>query len=555
MSIDTPQRYEAEALGVTPVGDPSGSAYADRGPVPRSEAEVRGRWRRAGAGPASEASVRAEGPRPKGGERARLENSGEEGRYACDGVARTGGRVSPPAKSHGTDVIRSESLNVPDTASGAPISQTENSTARTYPPPKATRLLCCRVDAFVVAFRVALDAATEDELVERQAMANAMGAAELRLGAMAFEVKRSRKRDVVPFRNADLRALFDAQAPGGWNLEFVTSAAYLATHALTSAIDLVRAVAAAGGKIEAERLRRFDLAGDYVDFPLHHDDFKRIATRRARVDGFLAQTKDLDEASGELCRSNIREHRRPAIGVTGFTVAPGNPLMGRIYDKSAELDLAGREEKRTIEHARWRGAGWDGVAQVTRVEFQHRGGLLDETDLRDVNRLESRLDQMWQYDVSWLRFVDETAASRLNRAPLDVRWQAVVETRFRHEAEPIPRERNRGGAKPENVLGTARSRLAAIGRLQRIEDIATDDGELVPGSAVRERLSDEQALIVLRALLERLHSSSAEDELFALVRNESPRDALYRFIVRQNAAIARFSSIDDAREASTGGFR
>jgi len=64
-------------------------------------------------------------------------------------------------------------------------------------------------------------------------------------------------------------------------------------------------------------------------------------------------------------------------------------LMGRIYDKSAELALPGREEKLSIERERWRLGGWNGSEAVTRVEFQHRGEYLAEIGLRraDVERV------------------------------------------------------------------------------------------------------------------------------------------------------------------------
>lgn len=527
---------ETVALGLTTEGAPPGRLTPTEDLC--SAARFEGGEDRSGVEPASAASVRAEGPRAVRGERARLEK--------CN--APTGDRVSPPAKSQqvaleGAEVGANAACGLDPCGSA-----TEISTAQAPPSPKTTRALSCRVDALVLAFKVSIDARVDDEISERQAIANVAGSADLRLGGLFFELKRSRKPDVVSFRNADLRGVFDPRGSAGWNLEIVVAATFLATHSLLEALALLQHIASACGHVEAERLRRFDLALDLTGFPLHHDDFERIATTRTRVDGFLKQPKDTDEVDGELVHASVREHHQTANQVTGFTIGAGNTVMARIYDKSTELALSGREEKRAIEYEHWGAAGWDGVAAVTRVEFQHRGSFLDEIRLRNPSDLEGKLDAVWQHDVKWLRLIEPQGATRRTRAPLDPRWRVVAASKFHHVAQPIARTRLRGGAKPEHVLGAAISRQAAIGRLQRVDNVVTPDGEVIDVSEIRNTMTQGDALRDLRARLHDLHLTCADDELNALTRHEPPCDALVRYITKCNAKVARFSSVDDTTE-------
>jgi hypothetical protein len=183
-----------------------------------------------------------------------------------------------------------------------------------------------RVDALVLAFKVDVLPAVQDELRERQSVADLAGIAELRVGGHTFAIKRNCRMDFVAFENADLRATFDERAAGGWRLELVLRATFLATHALAAAIALCRAVCAAFGATQGVRLRRFDLAADYVNFSLAQEDIDRVVTRRARTESFVVDaTKDLDGANGDPYARPSRavEHFNATMKVTGITVAPG----------------------------------------------------------------------------------------------------------------------------------------------------------------------------------------------------------------------------------------
>ncbi|HXK20886.1 MAG TPA: hypothetical protein VNG33_23910, partial [Polyangiaceae bacterium] len=419
--------YEPEVLGLTTEEAPSGSANADRGPLVRSQ--VRERRSRAGGGPASAASVRAEGPRAERGERARDEVFSQDGNGAASPVSL--------AAKHQLAPQNGETSTIPA------VGRTSWPSGSFTPPPKTTndtRALACRVDALVVAFKVAVEPAVNDELDERQSLADLAGAAEVKAGAARFAVKRSRSRDSFVLENADVRLVVDRRARGGWNVEVTVRAVYLATHSLADAIAMPRRLAASFGVVADARLRRFDLSGDFVGFELAPGDIERLQTTRSKAEQFAVQDKDVAEVGTPLGRS-LREYRDSGLRVTGFAVSSGNPMMARIYDKTVELRLPGREAKRDIEEARWRANGWDGVQTVVRVEFQHRGAFLDEIRLRDPQRLEGAIDAVWQRDVRWLTLIDVGSATRRCRCALDPRWEVVTGTIFSHVASPIARSR------------------------------------------------------------------------------------------------------------------
>lgn len=381
--------YSTRVLGLTPEEGISGRHAPTE--VPCRAFGTLGGVARSGDAPVSEANVRAEGPHFRG-ERVRV----------VSGVrALAPERVTPGAKNQSVlELDGSGQQNANNRSALSPSDGAPASPASEGPPKTSSdflRLVGSRVDALVIAFKIEVSQSVRDELEERQAIADEAGAAELRLAALAFAMRPSRKRDAIAFENDDIRCVYDPRASGGWCLEVVTRAVYLATYSLEAAISLAERLAVGLGTVQGTRLRRFDVAADLSGFPLSNEDALRIVTTRARTDSFLVtDPKDIDEAEGELCRSNLREHRSASREVTGFTVAPGNPLSLRIYNKSVELSLPGREQKLAIEHENWRQNGWDGVSEVVRIEFQCRGTFLDEVELRNPHELEGKLDSVWQ---------------------------------------------------------------------------------------------------------------------------------------------------------------
>ncbi len=443
-------------------------------------------------------------------------------------------------------------------------------------PPPVPRCIGRRVDALTIAYKIEMSDATR-ALIRERSEAGHGGTAELVIGNFAAAIKRpaARGSEKWPIENADVRGLIEFRATAGWNLEIIVGAPYLATHSLRKALELAHASAAAFGSVKAKRLRRFDLAADFDGFPLEHADAHGfVIPHRARLGAFhSSEVFDDDRSPAELARlENLMQPIRRVFQsadatVTGFVICPGGVVLARIYDKSAELLLSGREEKRILELATWQRNGWDGRAQVTRVEFQIRGTALDEMRLRDPDELPAALDAVWGYLTSrivgkgstWLRLMAPETATRRSRCELDPRWAAVQAVIFDHESSPVRRERRRGGATWAQSFGSMLSALGASGSLGRV-DLSVFRDEL--GRAPEARRSGMSRAWGLSLLLD-VHLTAAihcADSFFGAARGvtelaidpdkpptgaRAPSDAALELGERLNAVWARFASEDD----------
>lgn len=520
--------YEAEAFGLTPEGTTSGQHTLTEGFCSASahasalSAQLEGGGAWSGGGREREALRPGFGAEPQGGNQ-----------------VRAGERVTPPAKSHvssDSGPIHAQSRVLAARVTDGPpnaIGLRENVGSRTH----ETRALAWRVDWLTVAYQVDIPAELDDEFDERQAVCALARVAELKVGPFTFSLARSRSIDRFHFENHDCRVLYDRHASDGWNVEVVLRATFLATHTLCESLALSTEIARALGRLKASRLRRVDLAADYVGFPLERCDADNLVTTRSKVTGFLTGDKDV---SGNDFGQDLLEHQAADRTVTGLTVAPGNPIMVRIYDKTAEVSLPGREEKRAIEEELWRRAGRTSGEQVTRVEVQLRGAALDDFKLRDPVELQGKMDGVWQYCVGrWARLVVPTSTRR-SRCGLDPRWQAVVATVFSRPSAPATRRRTRGGATALHALGTSISRLGATGNLPRA--VVGDEMEFV------NAMSPAELEIWLKHTLDEIGKRQAVDGFEQLVLLRGAHDAALWLAVKINARRARFWSADDLCE-------
>lgn len=253
------------------------------------------------------------------------------------------------------------------------------------------------------------------------------------------------------------------------------------------------------------------------------------------------QAKDLE---GAHVTSSFHEYLDARRTVTGVSIAPGNPLSARVYDKRAELALPGREEKLALESANWSLRGFTGAEAVTRVELQLRSGILEEFSLRNPDELEASLDGLWQYGVRhWMRLIAPTRKRR-RECPLDPRWEPVVETIFRHPAEPAKRKRIRGGSSAQQALGTTLSRLGSIGKLPKIA--AGDEAAFV------ESLGPERTTRWLKESLSKIFEEQARDCFEQLVLRFGAEPAALWLLQRVNAIRAGYWSVDDLHEELLG---
>lgn len=399
-----------------------------------------------------------------------------------------------------------------------------------------------RVDYLQTSIEVGVETTVAGSLAQATELAEAFGSAPVQVGDFSFELRRSPLRDLVVFRNADCHCVLSHAN----KLVVTVGAPYLATHPLECCVALGTEIATAFGTVVDTTLGRFDLAVDFVQFPLLLGDFERFCTQRARVHNFVTtESKDTDDCD-ELPMVAHRRHR-----LTGFTIAPGNTIMARLYDKSAELQLSGREEKRVIEPAIWCANGYDGISPVTRVESQLRGEILSQMGLRNPSDLPCKVDGAWQYfSREWLRLVDLASATRKSRCKNDPRWDAVAAINFYHSSEPIRRICSRGGASAELVVGAVHSRLASTRQIAPIS-LVTQSGRTA-SDEVQFALSmtDSQATEYMASLLRDDFLTAAVDAGAVLLIHSSPQRALARLLVQRQAKIARFTSIDDLKQVA-----
>ena len=206
--------------------------------------------------------------------------------------------------------------------------------------------------------------------------------------------------------------------------------------------------------VTGKRLRRADLCADAIGLDLETIDPRAWLTpRRARVKTF-----------GNLQVPFVEHHKTEKR--TGFQIGQG-ALVARVYDKRVELALR-PEEKRSIEEARWKGAGWNGQADVVRIEFQMRGEALDEIDdgrLRDPEVLLARLNPIGptalEAGSSW------SSADIQSPAPLSVDegWKVIQAPALARTPEKSPSESHVAAsdvhASPGNDLQLSRGQAYA----------------------------------------------------------------------------------------------
>ncbi|HLI68157.1 MAG TPA: hypothetical protein VKV19_00230, partial [Ktedonobacteraceae bacterium] len=74
----------------------------------------------------------------------------------------------------------------------------------------------------------------------------------------------------------------------------------------------------------------------------------------------------------------------------------------------------------------WKAAGWDGIAEVWRVELRFKRPALREMGITSAYDLPTKLSGMWQYGTQkWLRYVVPEADSNRTRWQVHAAWGGV----------------------------------------------------------------------------------------------------------------------------------
>lgn len=393
----------------------------------------------------------------------------------------------------------------------------------------------------------------------------------------------------------------------GFTLEFVWRAQELARVGLEICVEESDAIAAMCGRVFQSRLRRLDLCCDVMGWQVREKDLWNLDKRpRQTWTEFPANDVGQDNEGWESPKDAKRRAReakteRRAYGrgamhrrrITGISIGAGGDLQSRIYDKRSELELDTIGARREKEEARWRAAGWNGTAPVTRVEFQMRGDVLKQFGVRELDTclepvyervppdayaserpelakrartkparklvghrivtvkgadgverqasLVDRIDAIWAYCLNWIRIVvprkskngNAVCASRLAD---DRRWAMLREAKFFEKArEPAVRYRPRKVASAAQALGVSLSMAGAEGRIR----------EHLPEDASAYKYDpNAEARLLSRVLA--LKTVEARNIVRWLIdRYGNVAEACEHFAVRSNSARARwFAGVD-----------
>jgi len=111
--------------------------------------------------------------------------------------------------------------------------------------------------------------------------------------------------------------------------------------------------------------------------------------------------------------------------ITGFTFGSHKSAVSAvIYNKSHYI--ASKAKATTWFYELWKAAGWDGIAEVWRVELRFKRPALREMGITSAYDLPTKLSGMWQYGTQkWLRYVVPEADSNRTRWQVHAAWGGV----------------------------------------------------------------------------------------------------------------------------------
>jgi hypothetical protein len=164
---------------------------------------------------------------------------------------------------------------------------------------------------------------------------------------------------------------------------------------------------------------------------------------------------------------------------SGWSFGSGGDIVARLYDKTLEVE---KKSHKFYMHELWKAAGWDGVAQVWRMEFEAKRNALVTLQMPKLSDLLPNQTALWRYFTeNWLRLTvpSETDSNhaRWNNHPL---WNFIAAA-FDDGTEQPKLQRFSATRPPEDErlfvhgLGGVTSFMASRG----IEDIGEGFGEFI----------------------------------------------------------------------------
>lgn len=147
----------------------------------------------------------------------------------------------------------------------------------------------------------------------------------------------------------------------------------------------------------------------------------------SRIDLFADFATDYDMAlfpgRDWVKRSKKRAIHEECDEVTGISFGSGNEVSARLYDKTRELLKSGKDYMRPL----WAAEGWDGRAQVWRMEYQIRREGLPEPMKGSAADALPLCGNLWRYLCDdWLRLaIPSQSDDTRTRWPTHPLWEDV----------------------------------------------------------------------------------------------------------------------------------
>ena len=142
---------------------------------------------------------------------------------------------------------------------------------------------------------------------------------------------------------------------------------------LDEAIKLLKPIINTIGKPLAPHVSRIDPCVDFV-CPIKMDSWKNEAwvTRAENIETYYI--------NGQF---------------SGWSIGRGGNIVLRLYNKTLELKKSKKDYLKPI----WISAGWNGIDDIWRLEFQIRGQAVSEPNFRKLHIILTLLSSLWDYCI------------------------------------------------------------------------------------------------------------------------------------------------------------
>jgi hypothetical protein len=212
--------------------------------------------------------------------------------------------------------------------------------------------------------------------------------------------------------------------------------------ALAKAFDFLATLYGEGITLQVSEVH---LCADIAGWELSLEDAQAFITRSHHRTTHVEdgdKSGDDDPGDGEAYMTPAFELHMTGRRCTGYEFSTGAAHSCCIYDKTKEITVSRKDWMRAV----WTCNGWDGVAQVTRVEFRYKRECLRELGVEEAYDFLDQLPSLWAYSsAQWLRHTLPTEDTNRGRWLLSPFWQAIQDADFFGRGVPAVRERRRAG--------------------------------------------------------------------------------------------------------------